>query len=52
MTFAWENGRARRLITLLNKGEGQGYAAWRVLPAPDAWQSAIQTGLRKKAIDF
>ena len=50
--FLWENGRERHLITLLNKGEGQGYAAWRVLPAPDAWQEIVQMGLRKKVIDF
>ncbi|MEJ2751045.1 MAG: hypothetical protein P8183_24540, partial [Anaerolineae bacterium] len=28
--YLWENGRARNLITLMNDGEGQGYAAWRV----------------------
>ncbi|HFQ93778.1 MAG TPA: hypothetical protein ENK32_07195, partial [Anaerolineae bacterium] len=44
--YLWENGRARRLITLLNKGEGQGYAAWRVLPAPDEWQKVVQDGLK------
>lgn len=35
--YLWENGRARNLITLMNDGEGQGYAAWRVLPTPDEW---------------
>jgi hypothetical protein len=48
----WENGRARNLVTLLNDGEGQGYAAWRVLPAPDEWQNVIQNGLQEKAICF
>jgi len=50
--YLWENGRERRLITLLNDGEGQGYAAWRVLPAADEWQSIIQAGLQEKTIDF
>jgi len=43
--YLWENGRQRNLIALLNDGEGQGYAAWRVLPAADAWQEIVQAGL-------
>jgi len=50
--YLWENGRARRLITLLNKGEGQGYAAWQVLPAPDEWQKVVQDGLKSNKIGF
>ena len=50
--YLWDNGRERRLITLLNDGQGQGYAAWRTLPAPDAWQELVQIGLREEAIDF
>lgn len=33
--YLWENGRTRNLITLLDNGEGQGYTAWRVLPAAE-----------------
>ncbi|HID50679.1 MAG TPA: hypothetical protein EYP41_01405 [Anaerolineae bacterium] len=50
--YLWENGRAGNLITLLNDGEGQGYAAWRVLPAPDAWQQIVQDGLSGRQIRF
>ena len=50
--YLWENGRAGNLITLLNDGEGQGYAAWRVLPAPDAWQQVVQDGLSGRQIRF
>ncbi len=50
--YLWENGRAHNLITLLNKGEGQGYAAWRALPAPDEWQEVVQAGLKDRHICF
>jgi hypothetical protein len=50
--YLWENGRERNLITLLDAGEGQGYAAWQVLPAPEAWQEAVQNGLRTKQLWF
>ena len=50
--YLWENGRERNLITLLDEGEGQGYAAWRVLPAPDIWQEVVQEGLIGKQIAF
>lgn len=48
----WENGRQHNLITLLNDGEGQGYAAWRVLPAPQDWQELVQDGLSAGQISF
>ena len=44
--YLWANGRERNLITLLDNGEGQGYAAWRVLPASDEWQQVVNIGLR------
>ena len=50
--YLWENGRLRSLITLLDAGRGQGYAAWRVLPAAEAWQAVIQAGLTEKHIQF
>ena len=50
--YLWENGRERNLITLLDEGEGQGYAAWRIVPSLQEWQAEVQTGLRKKAICF
>jgi hypothetical protein len=50
--YLWENGRSRNLITLMNDGQGQGYAAWRTLPTPDVWQEVIQTGLRERVIYF
>jgi hypothetical protein len=48
--YLWENGRERNLITLLDNGDGQGYAAWRVLPALEAWQDVVEEGLRSQAI--
>jgi hypothetical protein len=48
----WANGRERNLITLLDEGEGQGYAAWRVLPALDVWQEIMVSGLHSEAIAF
>jgi hypothetical protein len=42
--YLWVRGREERLIELLNEGAGQGYAAWRVLPAPEAWQRVVQAG--------
>jgi len=50
--YLWENGRERNLIALLNGGAGQGYAAWRVLPAPQAWQELVQDGLSGRQIRF
>lgn len=50
--YLWENGRRRELVTLLNEGEGQGYAAWRVLPSAEEWQGVIQDGLQSQAICF
>ena len=50
--YLWENGRERNLIKLLDKGNGQGYAAWRVMPTPDEWQKVVQEGLQSKALIF
>jgi hypothetical protein len=50
--YLWENGRERNLITLLDNGEGQGYAAWRVLPAAEEWQQIVTDGLKSLRIDF
>ena len=50
--YLWENGRAHELITLLDEGEGQGYAAWRVLPSSDVWQEVVQAGLQERKLDF
>ena len=50
--YLWANGRLRHLIALLNDGQGQGYAVWRVLPAADAWQEIIQYGLGAKHLMF
>jgi hypothetical protein len=50
--YLWKSGRERNLITLLNEGEGQGYAAWRALPAPQEWQDLIQDGLLEGSYVF
>ena len=50
--FLWARGREQKLVALLNGGAGQGYAAWRVLPAPEAWQEAVQAGLASGTIRF
>jgi hypothetical protein len=50
--YLWENGRSRNLIALMNEGQGQGYAAWRTLPAPDVWQELVQSGLQNQKIRF
>ena len=50
--YLWENGRDRSLITLLNEGEGQGYAAWQVLPSLQEWQEAVENGLQNRQIQF
>ena len=48
----WLSGREQKLITLLDDGEGQGYAAWRVLPAAEEWQKILETGLQGSQIQF
>ncbi|MBK7916792.1 MAG: hypothetical protein IPJ94_11145 [Chloroflexi bacterium] len=48
--YLWANGREGKLISLLDGGEGQGYAAWRVLPSPENWQEIVEGGLQKKAL--
>ena len=50
--YLWENGRLRKLITLMNDGNGQGFAAWRGLPEPEKWQAVVQDGLRSGQIRF
>jgi hypothetical protein len=50
--YLWENGRKRSLVALLDEGEGQGYAAWRVLPAPQEWQEIVEDGLRAEMVSF
>jgi hypothetical protein len=50
--YLWENGRKRKLIKLLDEGEGQGYASWKVLPAPKEWQTVVEDGLQAKHIAF
>jgi hypothetical protein len=50
--YLWSRGRGERLIELSNDGEGEGYAAWRVLPAAEAWQSVVTSGLGLKSISF
>ena len=50
--YLWANGRLQKLITLLDNGAGQGYAAWRVLPAAENWQKLIQEGIQTQQICF
>jgi hypothetical protein len=50
--YLWENGRDQSLISLLDDGEGQGFAAWRVLPALVDWQQMVQDGLQRQVISF
>jgi len=50
--YLWKNGRLRKLITLMNDGKGQGFAAWRGLPEPEKWQAVVQDGLRSGQIRF
>lgn len=50
--YLWENGRERNLVTLLDEGEGQGYAAWRVLPSPKEWQVVVENGIHSKVLAF
>lgn len=50
--YLWACGREEGLIDLLNDGVGQGYAAWRVLPAPAAWEQVVREGLAAGALTF
>jgi hypothetical protein len=50
--YLWQSGRQQRLITLLDDGQGQGYAAWQVKPAPSTWQEVVQAGIVSKQIAF
>lgn len=51
-SYLWQKGRERNLIALLDDREGQGYAAWRVMPASEAWQSIVEHGLYAQTIVF
>lgn len=51
-SYLWQNGREYNLIALLDNGEGQGYAAWRVMPASEAWQEITESGLKRQQITF
>ena len=50
--YLWENGRECNLITLLDEGKGQGYAAWRVLPTLEDWQGTVELGLLNEQFSF
>jgi len=52
VAYLWANGRERNLISLLDSGEGQGYAAWRTLPAAKEWQDVVEYGLHSQTIAF
>lgn len=50
--YLWANGRERKLISLLDNGQGQGYAAWCILSAAESWQEILGIGLQSKQIQF
>jgi len=50
--YLWNAGRERKLIHLLDDGRGQGYAAWRVLPAAEEWQQVVGVGLEIEKISL
>jgi hypothetical protein len=50
--YLWVCGRERELITLLDKGEGQGYAAWKVKPDSESWELIVSEGLRQQRLTF
>jgi hypothetical protein len=50
--YLWARGRDERLIEVLNDGEGQGYAIWRVVPAVEEWQQVVRMGLAMQEITF
>ena len=50
--WKWERGREEKLIEVLNGGVGQGYAAWRVLLAPEEWERIVRDGLARKQLVF
>jgi hypothetical protein len=51
-TYLWVCGRERELITLLDKGEGQGYAAWKVKPDSESWEQIVSKGLQQQSLRF
>lgn len=50
--YLWLCGRERELITLLDKGEGQGYAAWKVKPDSESWEQIVSEGLCQQRLTF
>jgi hypothetical protein len=50
--YLWQAGRENNLVHILDNGQGQGYAAWRVLPAAEEWQELVRAGLMVDAIVF
>jgi hypothetical protein len=48
--YLWLCGREAKLVRLLDQGQGQRYAAWRVLPSPDKWQKIVQRGLQSQTL--
>jgi hypothetical protein len=50
--YLHKRGRERDLITLLDKGEGQGYAAWKVKPDSESWEQIVSEGLRQQRLTF
>jgi hypothetical protein len=51
-TYLWRCGREQKLITLLNKGQGQGYTAWKVKPDTEKWEQIVSQGMREQRICF
>ena len=50
--YLWVCGRERELITLLDKGEGQGYAAWKVKPDSESWEQMVSEELHQRRLTF
>lgn len=50
--YLWRCGREQKLITLLNKGQGQGYTAWKVKPDIEKWEQIVSQGVREQRICF
>jgi hypothetical protein len=50
--YLWVAGRGERLVQLLDEGHGQGYVAWRVLPARAGWEQLTRDGLSTGQITF
>ncbi|MCB0014216.1 MAG: hypothetical protein KDE34_20025, partial [Anaerolineales bacterium] len=52
LAYLWTTGREQNLITLLDQGKGQGFAAWQVTPSGEAWQNILEAGLQSDQIQF